>query len=894
MDFVFLRIATQLSGFLNCFKWDNENHVKLTLKSNPEFLFSIYLASSQLFEALDAYIRSDKSDRGMLRTIYKYVSRNTHRATPFGNFAGVGIAHLAESTEISGIGFMTHAELDIHIRQKLFEILKPKGGLLRSNTSITPSGPFYNYFERTGQDYRLSRVRKSPEINQILRRAKQGINEYELADLGTDKELIEAMIQEQLLVSEFQPHPTETSVAWLKRIQAALPALYTKEIETIAERLEITKVNLSNLQKTAKSIQKLVNEPNPFYINCSFEASKSTVDSTYIKSVVSTLSELEPLFMRSEPAMLTRFKQQFFERYGDAEVPLLQVLDPESGLMYGYRQEYGYEDFLNSRGGQNRSKEPDLGLFSIQKTLWSKAMKFNLHAVELDRVDLPSLLNPTYSSTYYAIGEPVDEDKFLLKTLGGATAYSIMGRFSGLSPFIKKEVDRIVSWDRPAADLIYLPPGGEGNVTLHQSSGRPQIHYLASGDSQIHISELMLSVRDGREIVLSHKGKPLKVLIPTAHNYHRSLPVVRFLGDLQFQGDTVNFSWSWGVLAEEPFLPRVTYKNIVLSPAVWNRQPHETLDAMLLRLPKEVRLKQGDNELYLNLNHTVCREILEKEMKKNIPIQLGEVTQSTFVKNIGHHTEVIIPLRKAISKTPIPNEVRKQAKQWVYFKLYARPGTVENILIARIPAIVRSLGVPWFFVRFEDHLRIRFLMPDTTLGTVLDILRAGLKAENRIYSIQPDIYFQENDRYSHIELAEEVFYRDSEHTLKVIRAVTNAERMSLAIQKMEGYVKAAGLTQEEQRYFCEQQRDAYLNEQSDLRVARQSLNAYYRSFTYTPCKEGKLSRKLEIALTTLKPSKKILASLIHMSINRLFVQDQRALEMLAYHILWKKLRSSRT
>lgn len=903
MDFVFLRVATQPVDFFSQFNWNDERQVKNTLRNSPDFLLSLYLASPQLYASIEVYMNSEVSAPALLKTICKYVSRNSYRATPFGNFSAVGVAELGEQSEIRDITFQLHTELDIHIRQKLFERLRPLPDEWYSNTSLCQIGEHFHYFELINGEYHLSRIAADSSIQRLLEKAKHGISP-KTPGYRPHKALIAEMIKEQLLFSRLAPAVFDKSLKWLESLQERVLPEFKDLLNPLIEKLGLPDKTLADLQEMTGIVTPLVNEPGIFYAGCSFDASVCTVRKKEVEEIRSTLNELEALFVRRESPLLTDFKKKFYEQYGDAEIPLLQALDPGSGITYGRAQEYGYEAFLNNRGSEGVDKEPDLRLFPLQKALWSQAVRLNRPVVEADLGYLNAPVNIRYPDTQYALGELLEGGRFLLKNIGGASAYTMVARFGGLSAKLRLKCRHILQAEQPAVDLICLPPGREGNVCQHEASGRCQMPYLTAGDAgtpQLDIREVYVSVRDGREIVLRARNQVIQVRIPHAHNYHRGLPVYRFLGDLQFQGHTVNFTWDWGALADEPFLPRVVYKNIILCKATWNLTRDQNPEELITRLPREVILVQGDNELYLDLRQPLCENILREELKKRGRLVLKENLGSTLVRKEGrvHYSEVVIPLKRE-AHIPRPFLSGGESGDWTCFKLYAAPGVIDQVLSTRLPKLVRLLKrshglLRWFYVRYHDsghHLRLRFLLKEANTGAVEETLRKVFKtetADHRVYRIVPDRYFPETDRYRNMELAEEIFFRDSEHTLELVRLLPNPGRMGAAVYKIEAYLQAAGMNADEQKRFCEKQRNTLLKEQPGPKQTLKSMNLFFREQTLT---EPSLyfPRKLYQAVKKREPEEEVLASLIHMSLNRLFVRDQRALEMLAYHLLFRKLR----
>jgi hypothetical protein len=81
----------------------------------------------------------------------------------------------------------------------------------------------------------------------------------------------------------------------------------------------------------------------------------------------------------------------------------------------------------------------------------------------------------------------------------------------------------------------------------------------------------MVSV-SGREVMLRSKRLNKRVIprLSSAHNYSfNSLPIYKFLCDLQHQSGVSYLMWDWGVFAQRQRLPRVMYKNIIVCRANW-------------------------------------------------------------------------------------------------------------------------------------------------------------------------------------------------------------------------------------------------------------------------------------------------------------------------------------
>lgn len=160
---------------------------------------------------------------------------------------------------------------------------------------------------------------------------------------------------------------------------------------------------------------------------------------------------------------------------------------------------------------------------------------------------------------------------------------------------------------------------------------------------KIYIDDLMLSYRGG-ELVLRSKRLNRRIIprLTSAHNYYNdTLPVYRFLCDMQHQGKRTFWGFDWGGLADKlSYRPRVRYGNSILSLAAWNIKQEEivafyqALDNELVarvsnwrkkrNIPVYVLLSEGDNELYIDFESPISIRAFLSTVKKRTTFQLLE------------------------------------------------------------------------------------------------------------------------------------------------------------------------------------------------------------------------------------------------------------------------------
>ena len=122
------------------------------------------------------------------------------------------------------------------------------------------------------------------------------------------------------------------------------------------------------------------------------------------------------------------------------------------------------------------------------------------------------------------------------------------------------------------------------------------------------------------------------------------LPIYSFLSDyINQEAHYYYFEWN-PFFNQKPFLPRISYHNIILMPARWlvgmNLFPEGVDSEKILKyknevgLPDEVLLTVGDNKLYINFNKEYSLDLLCEELTKKKVITLEEFLYSSSNKNL--------------------------------------------------------------------------------------------------------------------------------------------------------------------------------------------------------------------------------------------------------------------
>ena len=752
---------------------------------STEFLEALYLGSPDLYHTFMKDLTGPENDQGVLRSLYKYHLRMSFRCTPFGLFSGVSIGKGGRSTEIAlsnKKSYQKHTRLDNHflstfIQQLLvFEEVRNAVRWFSNNTAYR-AGATLRFVEyrllKSQRSYHLSNVQHSDYLQRILERAELGARLHELIevieaeDVTKDEALafINELIESKLILSELEPcvtgkEPHRTLIDLLGKYPATQSrAGYLKnlcnKIEIIDTQPPGTPVSLyEEIVQGIHSWDKEYDEKLIFQSDLIKPTKEFSLSNAVLEELRIGISFLANLSSSQEVPHLKKFKEEFNKRYEASEVPLLSVLDSESGLGYPVGSS-GHDDntplvkdFYHANTKVEISyPQSDWGRTLLER--YKACMERNEIEMALSEKDAPPLTNQsaitempgsfaTFCTILAASGEEIDKGNFEIVHNGtrGPSGVSLVGRFCHADAGILEAVKRLIQEeekhypDKIYAEVVHLAQARIGNVLIRPALRDYEIPILTfPGVDPAHtipLTDLTVSIKNNQVVLRSRRLN--KEIIPrntTAHNFtNDSLPYYHFLCDLQFQDRRNTIHWQWGILDELSFLPRVRFGKIIFSKARWivdlakldlpkNFKEEEFATrfqtyAIANRIPEKVVLTQADNQLPLHLGHPMCLKILMQELKRNKRITLEEclfTDDNLFVTGPeGKFTnEFIIPwtMVKKNDNTPHPHvrindvpSVRRSftpGSSWHYVKIYCGVKTADKLLTEVIKPLVEEL-----------------------------------------------------------------------------------------------------------------------------------------------------------------------------------------------------------
>jgi thiopeptide-type bacteriocin biosynthesis protein len=817
----------------------------------PEIREALHLASSDLDGRLDAWLQGKLSQQVADRLeigLTKYLTRMCTRATPFGLLATVSLGHWAEQCN-PVLGAWENSQRMVRLDWSVLEAIAEHLDnlptvrphlILRPNSSLFRWGNSFRYLQRFDQPdhttaFELQAVDASPHLDWAVEQAATGAPLLALAEnlathLGAQateaKKFLDLLVDNQVLHSSL--HPPLTSPDPLGHILKSLSpeaatAPHGEALRKIQGGLAMVERGCTgDLEAGVATIRRGLNDLAIDFQGMNvvqIDLHRPSPDLAFGPRVRQALEDGVGLLRRLSPTPtggpLDRFRTRFQERYGERWVPLLEVLDEESGIGFDANPPWGSPML---RGMPMPPVPSELPIRTAREQyLKSRIQNQKAFAIwELDSRDLEALTNPEplpLPATFTALAclaAPSTNDldrgnfSFWLERYSGGNGGRWLGRFASGNHRIETLLRAYLnSTEADTDDLIFAEVTHLGEPRMGNVLARPvlrdfEIPYLANSgvpnERTILPSDLKVTVRDGRIILASERlGREVVPRLASAHNQKRGPAVYRFLAHLQEQ-DGPSGGWTWGSLLGQPFLPRVVAGHHVLSKARWRLERWEWEQALAeasgdkqagiqaLRarrgLPRLIVLSDADHALLVDLDEPLSVNALFQLLSRREVATLTECFPEPgeavgCSPNGSCMMELVVPFKAAVPHrhprpADLPGAKPRQVRsfgpgsEWLSLKLYGGPAALEGILLGLSPWLHRTkadgLWRKWFFVRYwdpEPHLRLRFKGdPNRLMTELLPQINEELRtaiASQLVWKVQVDTYFPEIERYGGIE-----------------------------------------------------------------------------------------------------------------------------------------------
>lgn len=536
------------------------------------------------------------------------------------------------------------------------------------------------------------------------------------------------------------------------------------------------------------------------------------------EALVRTVEQLSIYARRRHERALADVVSQLRNRYDERFVPLLKVLDEDTGVRWA-------------------SGSPT-GVGSVDATVVVLLASHGSVTCEPLRIpaSVPSEeeLDQTISeglSILASVGHSDAGAVVVLKRAFGPSCSRMLARFCRSDRRLLKVVRGLLVQEEEyfngavCADVVYLPRRSIANAVIRPSLREYEI--VCNGTAgvsqtrQIGLADLEVACRAGRVVLRSRRlGREVVARVGSAlSSFESETRAFQFFSILQEQSGPESIYWHWGSLGVLPRLPRVTIGSVIVSCAQWNATAQTIRGAHgpvtdrdvehwreVNEVPDVVVMCEADRELMIDFRHRPMREVFRDEMRRGKHVRLAEMLPSAEQLTAAddgqarYVSEVVVPcVRRRSSDKPRRPAAKDRAKssiakssitvkplgsEWTYAKIYCARRHSDRLIAREIaPAIesARQSGhvVEWFFVRYQDprsHLRVRIrgewrgvserLVPRLS-GCLTDLERGLIVSDYAWCTYEP-----ETERYGGAQimgLAEAVFCADTRAIVEILQ-----------------------------------------------------------------------------------------------------------------------------
>lgn len=659
----------------------------------------IYLATPTFYSLLENAFTSNKIESEKTNTLLKYILRASSVCPPFGLFSGFFVSHSSENTALiwQQDDIEEYQRIENATLYKLFSDFNIDEDEIRykNNSSLYRISNEYRYFEY--HDVSLN--------NRIFNKVDLEVNEYleilleateEFKTLNEIKDLLLSR-DNTLEIKEIEDFINQLTASQILTTNRGLPL--SGSLKTYREKMhsqilradnEFLDFDLDKMIETNDKIDKILDkntkhQTNYIHIDAKLKTSSSLLSGQYHEDLKNAVPFFKKYFSPTDShSKLDAFSKEFSERFEEQFIPIHIALDPDAGISYGYGNNSNIpnsiaEDLFSMYHKTETGRK--INTFSLS-SIENKLLAEIINNPSLEEIDLEKFEDNNFENTqkklpatFFALTQ-LGTQLINLDFYGGTTAAKLINRYSSV-PDIQKIIEEIYHYeeqnseDELVVELVHLPYLKSHNINAREKTRKYEVEYLGRSISEnsVLMEDILLGIENGN-LKLKHakNGKYIRIINSNADHYQNNLiPIYQFLCDLSAYNNINSIGFTWNSLFIENFtsLPRLRYKNMILSQKQWNlneenisqlKSPEEALVFMNEHNIDPVFYlfdnSTGENGFRINISNPLQMNFFLNEIKKRQTVIIkesffSEKNKSVLTDTKGHayNNEVIFFLK---------------------------------------------------------------------------------------------------------------------------------------------------------------------------------------------------------------------------------------------------------
>lgn len=850
---------------------------------------ALYIASKDFFDFVENQKSFDffnnEKDKRTLSTLLKYYSRITTRATPFGLFASLSYVDLVKDKSQNNEDFKVILKDELEISRKVSfdscyqwfhklynidDIPKEEKNFIANPTLYKKNGIWsYNYLSWNGvkMEHQHKKVSSNLTLDNIISASRKNTLSIDsitkqVINFGFESHeavfFVKNLITQQILLDFKSPNITG---------QYSYNSMFTHSqhhVDNINSQIHSPNLAIETwkYKKILSDTSKLITSSNKnvIEVNCFNEVDSYNVPISFIKDAFVASKILIGIKQASTAKFMNKIKKEFYDKFENREIKLTDIFDPMVGITI------------------NEFTSKEEGKIAFKKLLINRAYQNNSISADISEKELHPFINSVQLPPSFSfLGSIVKNhegfnQRLTITTATGPSSACFISRFTD-NDKIRLAVDKIVNIEEKhygskiLAEIAFCSEDNINFILKKPFNRKYEIPIntvsILEAKNQILLDDIYIKIERDKFILRSQKlNKEIVPINTSLHNYNNDKNTLyRFLCHLQYQYSDGS-EWTWDEYDDLFFLPRVTYKNIILSFATWNFNTKILKDFDKLendacfdaftkfrknhKIPDCIIWVEYDNYVYLNLSNIICiRLLLGASNGTSTKIQefiWNDESLSVQKNGLGKICEIIIPFNN-IEKEDKEESflIRKTQKllqksylpfsNWIYFKIYGNKQILDFLLFNGITDILnRFMGrkkiQTWFFVRYFDdyeHLRLRINVKDEKdrilIVKSLNLLLTPYQENNSIWRIQLDTYIPEYERYGNhtICFCEDIFGSDTQYVIKMNKgifkfAINSEYKIIAGLLGIKAFLNSFQLNHNEIEVFINLRKNDYQSE----------------------------------------------------------------------------------
>ena len=684
---------------------------------------ALAVASPALGGQIEAIMSAEHHEHPQVRRVVlalaSYLLRWQRRATPFGLFAGAGLARIGGPAQVrwgdqrevarADAGWLGDVLARLHDCPDLMErltVVATDAGAMRGRRFASP-GPVPDGPAQGLAPVEVS-VRATRPVRVALETAREPVPFGKLssqltADFPAAAEeqvrvMLAGLVTQGMLVTSLRAPMTEPDA--LGHVCARLREVHADDIPDISSLVrELAAIH--RILQTGGSFLRVPDQTVTGRMSALSQAADTplAVDTILDCEVripeqaareacdaASVLHRVSP-YPSGHPAW-TEYHARFLDRYGTgAHVPVLDlVADSGIGLPAGY--------LGSSRPGRTArpvTRRDATLLILVQRAMMSGDDEIILTDQVIGDLTDGEPTEPSVASrTEIAVEiratslEALDRGRFTLLVTGTPRpGSSMIGRHASLlngrdrdllaATFAAREPDSV------PAQLSFAPRKRRNENVVRTRQLLPAVipigEHCHRPEGLIPLANLAVTADEHRFFLIRMSTGQLvepRVTHALEAGVHTP-PLARFLAEITTSRCAVYRGFDWGAAARLPYLPRVRYRRTILSPARWvlpagelpgpraaMAEWEEALRAWQSRwhVPAHTAVVGLDRRQPMDLQHPSHRLLLRTRLRRAGQVELREAAAPEDLGWIGRAHELVLPLEAAVPRRPRPGPRR--------------------------------------------------------------------------------------------------------------------------------------------------------------------------------------------------------------------------------------------